>query len=362
MGAVIAQASFTKEQFLESLNQGSQEHISELSGFEIADFQLPVETIRNIKFENVEWSNIDASNKHFIDVTFEDCRLKNINMRNAQFENVKFKNCELINVVMNQSIIDTFIFENSKIISTDNNIDNSYTDLKATKLIFINSELNNLNFFESKAEFIFESTTLIDVSGYGLLTGSSITMADSKAIGMDFSVSDLLFVDIKDSIIKESKINDSSIGKVILEGNTFKRFPIASKKTYGTIKASRNSNLAVRGTGPVKEVYISECVTKSDIYLSKMEFENIKIENCKVKEVTFFDAIGKIMVISHVITDKLDLEDAVIDTLILKDVRIRGKIYMQNAKVKNYQAINVIVDEGVRNKDKGANFKIETTH
>jgi len=358
----MAQSNMTKEQFLERLNQQGQNAITEINGFEISGFEFPVETIKNIKFENVEWLKIDAHNKKFINVTFEDCKLKNINMRNMQFENVTFKNCELINVVMNESKIDTMIFENTKIISTDSNVQNSYRKLNAEKLIFIKSELKNISFFESKGQFSFESTELVDVSGYGLSTGSSIRILDSKIIGMNFSDSDLLFVDIKDSIIIESKINDSSIGKVTLEGNTFKRFPIASKRTYGTIKAVRNANLAVRGTGPVKDVYIAECVTKTDIYLSKMEFDNIKIEDCKVSEVTFFDAKGKTMIVSHVNTYKFDLEDAEIDTLILKDVRIRGKIYMQNAKVKNYEAYNVTVDESVKIKDKGANFKIMTTN
>jgi len=358
----MAQSTITKEQFLERLNQQEQNRVTESSDFEISDFELPAKTIKNVKFENVEWSKIDAQNKKFSNVTFEDCKLKNINMRNMEFENVRFKNCELINVVMNGSKINTIVFEESKITSTDSNIDNSYTDLMADNLIFIKSELKNLNFFESKGQFSFESSELSNVSGYGLKTGSSIKIVDSKIIDMDFSVSDLSFVDIKDSHIIESKINDSSIGKVILEGNTFKRFPIASKRKYGAIRAVRNANIAVKGTGPIKDVYIADCVTNTKVSIIEMEFENTKIENCKLKGLVFFDTKGKIMVISHVDTYKFDLEDAEIDTLILKDVRIRGKIYMQNAKIKNYEAYNVTVDEGVKNKDKGANFKIETTH
>jgi len=358
---LIAQSIITKEQFLERLNQSEQNNILDISNFEISDFELPVDIIKNTNFENVEWSNIDVYNKKFIDVTFEDCKLKNINMRNMHFENVKFKNCELINVVMNGSKIDTIIFESSKIISTDSNIDNSYTDLNAENLIFNKTELKNINFFESKGNFSFESSELNSVSGYGLKTGSSIKIIDSKVLNMDFSVSDLLFVDVKSSHIIDSKINDSSIGKVILEGNTFKRFPIASKRKYGAIRAIRNANIAVKGTGPIKDVYIADCVTNTKVSIIEMEFENTKIENCKLKGLVFFDTKGKIMVISHVNTYTLDLEDAEIDTLILKDVRIRGKIYMQNAKVKNYEAYNVTVDEGVKNKDKGANFKIETT-
>jgi len=358
----MAQSSMTKEQFLERLNQQGQNAITEINGFEISGFEFPVETIKNIKFENVEWSKIDAHNKKFINVTFEDCKLKNINMRNMQFENVSFKNCELINVVMNESKIDTMIFDRTKIISTDSNVHNSYRKLNAEKLIFIKSELKNISFFESKGQFSFESSELVDVSGYGLSTGSSIKISDSKIIGMNFSDSDLLFVDIKDSHIIESKINDSSIGMVILDSNTFKRFSIASEEKYGTIKVTKTAGITVHGTGPVKDTYIADCVTGTDIYIAEMEFENVKIENCKMKDVTFSDSKGKTMLISHVDTYEFDLENAEIDTLILKDVRIRGKIYMQNAKVKNYEAYNVTVDDGVKNKDKGANFKIITTN
>jgi uncharacterized protein YjbI with pentapeptide repeats len=362
MESLMAQSSLTKEQFLERINQQPQNSIVEISYVEINGFELPVDTIKNVKFENVEWSKIDAHNKKFINVTFEDCKLKNINMRKMQFENVTFKNCELINVVMNGSKIDTIVFEASKIISTDSNVDNSYTDLMADNLTFIKSELKNLNFFESKGQFSFESSELSGVSGYGLKAGSSIKIVDSKIIDMDFSVSELLFVDIKDSHIIESKINDSSIGKVVLEGNTFKRFSIASEEKYGTIKVTKTAGITVHGTGPVKDTYIADCVTGTDIYIAEMEFENVKIENCKMKDVTFSDTKGKTMLISHVNTYEFDLENAEIDTLILKDVRIRGKIYMQNAKVKNYEAYNVTVDEGVKIKDKGANFKIITTN
>ena len=362
MEPAMAQSSLTKEQFSERLEQQSQNSMIEIGSFEINDFEFPVDTIKDINFENTEWNNIDSHGKKFINVTFEDCKLKNINMRNMHFENVKFKNCELLNVVMNEADIDEMVFENTKIISTDSNSHNSYRKLNTEKLIFINSELKNINFFESKGQFSFESSSLSDVSGYGLSTGSSIKIFDSKIIDMNFSDSDLLFVDIKESHIIESKINDSSIGKITLEGNTFKRFPIASKKKYGEIRVTKTAGIAVHGTGPVKDTFIDKCVTGTYVYISEMEFENVNIENCKVSEVTFFDTKGKTMEISHVNTYTLDLEDAEIDTLILKDVRIRGKIYMKNAKVKNYEAHNVIVDDNVKIKDNGANFKIETTN
>ena len=361
MEPLMAQSNITKEQFSERLEQQTQDSRIEISSFEINDFKFPVDTIKNITFENTHWNNIDAHQKKFINITFEDCKLKNINMRNMYFENIKFKNCELTNVVMNSSTIDAIIFENSKIISTDSNIDNSYTDLNVGNLMFVKSDLKNINFFESKGQFSFESSELSGVSGYGLKTGSALKIVESKIIDMDFSVSDLDFVDIQNSHIIESKINDSSIGKINLEGNTFKRFSISSGRTYGSIKAIRNADVTVHGTGPVKDTYIKGCVTGTDIYIAEMEFVNVNIEDCKVRDVTFSDSKGKTMTISHVNTYELDLENADIDTLILKDVRIRGKIYMQNAKVKNYEAYNVTVDEGVKNKDKGANFKIETT-
>ena len=62
----MAQSNLTKEQFLERINQQTQNSIVEISYFEINDFELPVDMIKNIKFENVEWSKIDAHNKKFI--------------------------------------------------------------------------------------------------------------------------------------------------------------------------------------------------------------------------------------------------------------------------------------------------------
>lgn len=359
--AVLPTNNISANEFKELLNIDSNNTRHLISNFKINDFIFPEQTITNIYFKNTIWNNIDAKNRVFTNIAFEDCTLSDINFRNMEFENIEFKNCTLTNVVMNQSKIDKITFDNCNIASTDTNIENNYRELNAESIIFKNSQLKGINFYESKANFIFQSSKLNDVSGYGLQSGSSIIIKDSDIFDFNFSDSSLSILEIYNSNIKESKVNDSTIGNVILENNEFYSFPIASSKKYGTITVKNTSEITVHGTGPVKDVSITECKKYKDIYISEMIFDNALVENCRVPRITAFEIKGKKLTISNVDTHTLDLEEAEIDHLILNNVNIEGEIYASDAKIKKYEAHNVTVQEGVIIKDKGANFKIETT-
>ena len=115
-----------------------------------------------------------------------------------------------------------------------------------------------------------------------------------------------------------------------------------------------NSEIKMRGSGPVKSVNISDC--------TEMKFDNADIKNCKSPRFIFFETKGKKMTVSNMGVGVFNLQEAEIDHLIFGNIVIEYKIYMKNVRVKNYEAHNVTVLKGAEIKDKGTNFKIISTH
>lgn len=359
--ANLLTTKYNSVEFKQLINKTSTTNNINISNFLIENFSYLNENIENINFKDTEWNNIDAHGSHMKNITFNDCTLSDINFRNTKLENVSFTNCKLINVVLNESTIDNITFTKSKIINTDTNINNNHIKITAKTISFIDSELYGLDFYRSKAHFIFDSSILKDVSSYGLMPGSNLTIKNSNVSDVDFSNSNLDSLLITGSTIKESKINDADIKTIIIEDNSFERFSIASNKKYGSVKVSNTSEITVHGTGPVTDVLISGCPSYKDIYISEMNFINAKIENCKIPKLTAFDIIGSKLTLSNMEVFSLDLEDAKIDQLILDNVVIRGKIYAKNATVNKYEAHNVTVLDNVAYENNGSNFKITNT-
>lgn len=330
-----------------------------LENFNIKNFEFPEKTIKNINFKTITWEKIDANGRTFSNIQFEDCTLINLNFRNMVFENVSFKNCTLKNVVMNQSTIDTMTFIDTKIFSTDSNIENRATDLNADHLIFINAEIKNMSYFHSKANFVFKNSKLNDVAGRGLKPGSSIKIQQSDIFFMEFSASHLSSLIIKKSKVEESRINDATIKSIVLEDNDFDNFPITGTDGCDSVIADNNTEVTVNGD--IKNIHISNCRGYEEVYVADTFFDNISIDNCKLPDLTAFDAKGKKMTFSNIETYRLDLEAIDIEHLILKNVNIEGKIYAKKAQVKIYEAHNVTVSPNVKRITEGANFIIENT-
>ena len=331
-----------------------------LSHFKIAGFEFPVAEIQNVHFKDVHWSNISAKGRIFKNITFSDCKLENINYRNVKFDNVVFDNCELINVVMSQAEVNHATYKNSRIISTDPNTENNHRNLSAGKISFINSELRGLNYYHSKGDFIFEDSKLNDVRGYGLVKGSSITIIGSKLNYFDFSDSTLDSLIVRGSSVDESKLNGGIIDSIILENNDFKKFPIAEGQ-YKTLTANKTKNIII-GSSSVVNAEINNCGDTSDLFLGGMKnFTSISISGCDPSEFVFFDVVGKELKISNMEAHIFDFENASLDTLVLNNVTIAGKIISKNSKIKNYIPHNVKVLDGVKVIDKNSNIKIITT-
>ena len=357
--AFFFKKNLTAEEFVQYIKKEQQEgHVSKLTDFEIKGYEFPLREMKSAHFKNTRWQSIEAEGRTFEKVLFEDCELKNINFREVVLKDVTFKNCTLSNVVMNKAIIKNLTFEKSKLVSTDSNIDHSFRNMVADSIVFKDSELKNINFFDSKGQFYFEGAKLNDVSGMGLKEGSALYFHNSNAFDIDFSTSKLTILEVKNSTIKESKANNCNIGSMVLEDSTLD-FPIADGRGYGTVTAKNTGNVVIGGDAPVKKITISDCSQLRIIEMGGMIFEDIVINNCNPSELIFFESKGKMMKITNADVYDLDFRMAEIDHLILENIHVQGRLKYDGAKIKKLETKNISFDSDIEIRSEGANFELK---
>lgn len=325
-----------------------------LSGLNFSAF--PIE---DITFSNCKIINIKGSGSTIRNTTFSDCEIIGGSLENSQFENVNFIDCKIINTIFNNSNMINVQFINSEITYNTGNPFKSFKGVISKPISFHKSKLNELNFYEAQGEFYFINSELNLVNIYAK-NNSTILIDKSSLKTCDFSDSKLESLVITNTKAYDSKANEAKINKILLENNEFKSFPIADGENYGDVKIHNTSDIIIGG-GPVNNVSITDCKGYDDISVAEMNFNNITIERCKVPAFVSFDAKGKKMTLTDMDIYKLWMEDSDIEHLILNNINIEGEIYINNAKIKNYEAHNVTVQDGVITEDKGANFNIKTT-
>ncbi|MCK4865594.1 MAG: pentapeptide repeat-containing protein [Gammaproteobacteria bacterium] len=331
---------------------------AQVNNIEILDFTLTEKNIENIHFSNTSWTNINAENKTFNNVVFQDCSFKNVNFRNSTLINVVFKNCDLKNVVLNNSTIKNLRFESSKLISTDTNVKNSYRELVADKIKFDKSELKNINFFDSKAEFYFNNSKLDDVTGMGLKSGSALYFNNVNAFDIDFSSSNLSTLEVKNSTIKNSKANGCTIGTLLLEDSKLD-FPIGFGKSYETVIAKNAGSVLVAGT-PTKKINISSCPKDTRVVsFGGDAFDSVEIEGCNASEIKFYRSTGRYVSIENADVYMLDFSSSNIEHLKLNNVNIRTELYYDNTNIKKLEATNISFEDGLEHTREGSNIEIK---
>ncbi len=351
----VNEAEFSK--MLKAAEDNPEKTIEDV---EVNDIVFPVDEIKEIKFKNINWKNIDAHNKTLLNITFEDCKLENINFRQVKFNNLTFINCELINVVANESEFDKLVFINSKVKSTDSNVFNNWRNITTNSIEITDTEMEGINFFESKGHIKITNSNLEMTTGMGLEEGSSLEIYDSKINYMDFSGSYLEYLTIRNSFIEDSKVNQSYIKNIILEDNRFLGFSIGFLKDCDHVYADRNTNLAIGGK--VRNTEINNCQGPlTDIAFSGNPFERAEFNNCHIIDFFAYRANGNEMILNNMDIGKFNINDSNIKTLILNNVNIRKKLYTKNAQVENYKPTNVTVKEGIKRKTGGENITIKTT-
>jgi len=331
---------------------------AQINNIEISGFTLTDKHFENIQFNNTSWKNINAENKTFNNVVFEDCSFDNIDLRNSTLINVVFKKCTLKNVVLNNSTIKNLRFEKSKLTSTDTNVRNSYRNLVADKITFEETELKNINFFDSKAEFYFNNSKLDDVTGMGLKLGSALYFNNTTAFDIDFSSSNLSTLEVKNSNIKNSKANGCTIGRLLLE-NSVLDFPISGGKSFDSVISNNTGNVVVSGT-PIKKMKITGCPKDTRIVKFGGDiFDSVEIENCNASDIVFFRSTGKYVSIENADIYKLDLRSSNIEYLKLNNINIETELYYDKTNVKKLEATNISFGDGLEHTREGSNIEIK---
>jgi len=353
--ALIFDTTLNAEEFKNIVS--GHEKQSTVENTQISDFTLPVEKIEGVVFKHTKWTNIDASKKLFENVRFEDCELTNLNFRDVTLINVTFNKCKLKNVVMNKSKLRNISFIDSHLISTDPNIDNNYLELDVDKIMFINTELDNIGFYKSKGAFIFDNAKLNDVSGQSLKSGSALYFNSVNAFDIDFSRSNLSALEVKSSVIKNSKANGCTIGKLLLEDSELD-FPISGGNSFDTVIAKNTGNVVIAGT-PTKKVQISGCPKDTRIIMVGGDtFESIEIKDCNADDIVFFESIGKYISIENADIYKLDFRLSKIDHLKLNNINIKTELYYDSSVIKKLEATNISFGDGLEHTRESSNIEI----
>ena len=346
------------DDFLELIQKNTSSNTYKIENITIKGFKLPTKQYKNIHFINNTWENINAEDIHLENIEFHNCSFENINLKNSTLINVNFNNCTLTNVTLNYSQIKNLKFTKTKLISTDPNIKNSYRELNADTITFVESELNNINFFDSKAEFSFIDSQLNDVTGLGLMPGSSLIFNNTNAVDIDFSSSTLKRMEVKRSHIKQSKANNCTIEKLILEESTLD-FPISQGNKYGSVTSYNTGNVVVSGT-PTKSTLISSCPKDTRIIMvGGDEFEKIEISDCSPDEIIFFKSKGKYVSIENADVYTMDFTLSKIDHLKLNNVHIKTQLYYDASNIKKLEATNISFGENIEHTHEESNIEIK---
>ncbi|HFD31758.1 MAG TPA: hypothetical protein ENJ28_03455 [Gammaproteobacteria bacterium] len=352
-------STLNSDEFYQLIEEETKnESMTQIENIEISGFALRDKDIENIQFTSVDWTDINAESKKFNHVIFEDCSLKNVNFRNTTLINVTFKNCTLTNVVFNNSIIENLRFEESKLVSTDSNVKNSYRELVADKITFEKTELKNINFFDSKAEFYFSHSKLDDVTGMGLKPGSALYFSHVDAFDIDFSSSDLSTLEVKNSTIKKSKANGCTIGQVLLEDSQLD-FPIADGIRFDSVISKNTGDVIVSGT-PIKKTYIENCPKDTNtIFVGGDAFDSIEIENCNATDIVFFRSKGKYVSIENADIYKLDFRQSNVEHLKLNNINIKTELYYDDTKIKKLETTNISFGADLDHTRENTNIEIK---
>ena len=354
--ALTPQTSLSKEEFNELII--GQNKVDTIENVTIENFIFPTDTIENISFKNAKWSNIDASGGIIKNIQFINCELININFKNITLTNVSFNDCILKNVIMNKATLTGVTFTNSHLVSTDPNIDNNYLELIADTIIFKNTKLDNIGFYKSKGVFKFDGATLNDVSGQSLKEGSALYFKNTNAFDIDFSRSELSNLDIRSSVIKQSKANNCRIKSLILEDSILD-FPIGAGNGYDSV-ISKNSGSVVIGASPVNNVKISGCPKDTrTIMVGGDNFNSIEVEDCSPDEIVFFKSKGKSILIKNATVYKLDFRKSDIEDLTLSNIHIKSRLIYSGAKIKKLNATNITFDDDIKIKNLDSNIEIK---
>ncbi len=348
-------------EFLSLLNDLPQGSISDrqIKRTLLEKQELPDQPLENLYFKSCKWHGVDAHAKTLKNIIFEDCEFNNVNMRGAELINVQFIGSSLTNVVMNKARLERIKFSKSKLLNSDPNILNGYREMKADKLEFNSSQLTGINFFGSKAVLSFNESKLNDVSGVGMLSGSSLYFNKTQASLLDFNQSHFDTIEIIDSTIDERSSANGGLLKTLRVENSKLDFALAGHTNVDTTIFRNSGNVVTGGGWSQRQISIKDC--PKDTYAIDTGadgFDLLEIENCHVTSLTFFDSKGKTVIIKNASAYDMDFRDSNIENLILENVKIHRKVKYQDTTIGNIEQKNLSFSKDVKVWNENSNIEI----
>jgi uncharacterized protein YjbI with pentapeptide repeats len=329
------------------------EHPMKLDNVLISKESISKSTIIGAEFKNTYWDdsfaqNATISNSIFSggimhDTSFADSTLTNVIFENMKMEKAEFINARLINVT----------FKNCKI------FDSEIRNLRTSTINIENSELTNVSFFESELNITIKNTKIHEQGDFlGLKAGSKVLIEDSL-IGpySEFDFSKLQSFTVKNSVIKNSKMNDATVDEILIE-NTKMDFAMAGG-TFNNIRMRNNKNFISIGRSKFTSLLIDECNDDFGISLRKTIFKTVSIRNCPSEIINASNAKGEKFQISNSNIGEAKFNGLIVKELILNDVNITKIANFEYTMAEDSLLTNFKIKSGSKVNMTGTNIKFE---
>ncbi len=315
---------------------------------DISDTTLLKGSFINTNWDDVVYQNAIISNVLFkdgdmYDISFADSTLTNVVFDNMVIEKAEFINAKLINVT----------FKNCKI------FDSEIRNLRTSKIIIENSQLQKVSFFESELDITIKNTKIHEQGEFlGLKAGSKILIEDSL-IGpySEFDHSNLLSFIVRNSVIKNSKMNNSTVDEIVIE-NTKMDFAL-SGGTFNTVKLINNEEFVSLGRAKFNSLIIDDCKDDFGISLRKTAFKTISVRSCPFEIINVSKAKGEKLSISSSNIREAKFNNLAVKELILNNVKITNIANFSGALAEESKLTNFSIKSGTKINMEGTNIKFQ---
>lgn len=335
----------------EKLSEQALKETVEISNSVIKDYDINGAILPNARFEKTRWENVTAEQANFGDLTIKDSVIINTSFFESKFGKVIFENVIFEEVSFVAATFGNAKFINCKISATE------IRNLDPSKIEFVNTEATGMPIFQSSIKLIIKKSKIFDSNFVGLKQGSSVLIESSFLTDVDMDMSYLTAFTVTDSQLKNTSVQDSHIGKVVISNSSL---DISfSGSVLGEVRVSEiRSELLGFVDASASDMSISFCKEGSDISLTGLKFNNLKIENCNHVDFMVPEGVGKNLMISNSILKVARFRAMAVDHLLIDNVEFTGETNFDGAQAKKSEIHNIKKSPGAIITATGSNIRL----
>jgi len=324
-----------------------------LKNVRIENHDLSDTTIPNAVFENIEWSDFVAIDSHFINTRFTGGIIESSGFSRSTFSHVIFDSIIFTDVEFIAAKLIDVTFKNCKIYNS------KLRGLINSKILIENSELSNVEFYESELDITLKNTRVIELGMFGGLQPGSRVNLDNSYIGpySDFSYSNIASFKAVNSVLDQFPMGDY-IGEIVLEKSVL-NFTLASANIDSLIVSDCIIKKLTHGDAMIRSVIVKDCPSTNRLSFMTTTIEKLTIRNCNVSSFSLWDAIVGIINISNVKLDKGENEGLKAKELILHNVTFTGETIFKGALADHADLYKVTFSHGATLDASGSNIPFE---